>query len=302
MASASPSSSSSLLPILVLAGGVAVFSLMDAVMKGLSLAIGAYNAVFWRLLLALPISGIVYIHSRPRRPAPATMRLHVTRGVVSSASAFTFFWGLARMPLAEGIALSFVAPVIAIYLAALLIGETVQKRAILAALLCSIGVLAIVWSQIGRDAGAASLWGAGSILLAAALYAYNLVLLRQQAQIAGPQEVAFFQNLATVVALGVFAPFLAELPPAAQLAPLTVAAALTIGASLIFAWSYRRAETQQLATLEYSALIWAALFGYWIFGEGIGLPTVIGSALIVGGCVIAARPSRERLSPAEAGV
>jgi S-adenosylmethionine uptake transporter len=302
MASVSPPRSPALLPILVLAGGVAVFSAMDAVMKGLSIAIGAYNAVFWRLLIALPISALVYIQSRPNRPSAATMRLSVARGLAGSASAFTFFWGLARMPLAEGIALSFVAPVIAIYLAALLIGETVQKRAILAALLCSAGVIVIVSSQLGQDTGPEGLWGAGAILLGAALYAYNLVLLRQQAQIAGPQEVAFFQNLATVVALAVFAPFFAVVPPAEQLSPLVIAAALTIGASLIFAWSYRRAETQQLATLEYTALIWAALFGYWMFGEGISLATVLGSALIIGGCAMAARPSRERLSPAEAGL
>jgi S-adenosylmethionine uptake transporter len=302
MATSSQLRTGTLLPVLVLAGGVAVFSAMDAVMKGLSIAIGAYNAVFWRLLIALPISAIVYIGSRPTRPTAAAMRLHVTRGVVSSASAFTFFWGLALMPLAEGVALSFVAPVIALYLAALLLGETVQRRAIIAALLCSAGVLCIVWSQLGRDGGSASLWGAASILIAAALYAYNLVLLRQQAQIAGPQEVAFFQNLATVGALGVFAPFFAVVPPGDQLAPLTIAAVLTIAASLIFAWSYRRAETQQLATLEYTALIWAALFGYWMFGERISLATIIGSALIIGGCTIAARPARQALSPAEASV
>jgi S-adenosylmethionine uptake transporter len=288
--------------VLVLAFGVAVFAAMDAVMKGLSVALGAYNAVFWRLLLAIPASAILYAATWPSRPPAARIRLYLIRGVVNAGSGLTFFWGLARMPLAEGVALSFVAPVIAIYLAAILLDESVGRRAIIAALLCSAGVGCIVWSQLSGTLGVEALWGAGAILVAAALYAYNLILLRRQAQLAAPQEVNFFQNLATAAVFALFAPLLAVPPPADQYLPLATAAALAIAASLIFAWSYRRAEMQQLATLEYTALIWAALFGYWMFGEGISLATVIGSALIVGGCVIAAKPSRERLSPAEATV
>jgi S-adenosylmethionine uptake transporter len=290
-----------MLPVAVLAGGVACFGLMDALLKGLSIAMGAYNAVLWRMLVSLPLSILIYAASRPSRPSPATLRLHVVRGLVNSASAVTFFWGLARMPLAEGIALSFVAPVIALYLAALLLGESVGRRAILGALLCSAGVLCIVWSQT-EESGSGSLWGAISILVAAALYAYNLVLLRQQAQVAAPQEVAFFQNVVVAAVLALFAPFFGALPPSEQVAPLLLCGLLGVASNLIFAWSYRRAETQRLAPLEYTALIWAALFGYWMFGEAIGLATVVGSVLIIGGCAVAAQPSRERMSPAEGAV
>ena len=48
--------------------------------------------------------------------------------------AMLFFWGLARVPLAQGVALSFIAPLIALYLAALLLKERIERTAILASL------------------------------------------------------------------------------------------------------------------------------------------------------------------------
>ena len=55
--------------------------------------------------------------------------LHLWRGLVVSVMAFLFFWGLARVPLAEAIGLSFIAPLIALYLAAVLLKEKFQCHA-----------------------------------------------------------------------------------------------------------------------------------------------------------------------------
>jgi len=287
-------------PFAVLALGVAAFSVMDAIMKGLTLALGAYNAIFWRLIVALPISGVLYATARAGRPTRAAMKLHALRGAVNAASAVTFFWGLARMPLAEGVAISFVAPIIALFLAALLLGERIGQGAVLASLLGISGVIVILWPQIATPGRVRDLWGAASILLAAALYAYNLILLRQQAQIAGPQEVTFFQNLVITLCLLVFAPLLAQAPSVPHLPMLIAAAVLVSAANLLFAWAYRRAEAQHLAPLEYSALLWAAILGYGMFGEAIRPTTIAGAALIIAGCSIAARSGRRQLSPAEA--
>src|SRR5690606_2807500 len=140
--------------------------------------------------------GPVWLASRARWPARRTMRLHATRGVVSAAMAFTFFWGIARLPLAEAIALSFVAPLLALYLAAIVLGERVRPRAVGASLLGLAGVAAIVLSHVGEQPGAGggeAGWGIASILISSLLYAWNLVLARQQALVALPVEVTAFQ-------------------------------------------------------------------------------------------------------------
>jgi S-adenosylmethionine uptake transporter len=59
--------------------------------------------------------------------------------------------------------------------------------------------------------------------------------------------------------------------------------------SLLIAWSYARAEAQRLVPVEFTAFIWAAILGAIVFGEIVLPLTVLGAAMIVGGCVIAAR-------------
>ena len=75
------------LPVLMATLAIAFFSAMDAVMKDLTLAIGTYNAVFWRMLLGVAMSAIFYLGSRPARPSPAILRIHGIRGAVSAVMA-----------------------------------------------------------------------------------------------------------------------------------------------------------------------------------------------------------------------
>src|SRR5215211_2081365 len=98
--------------------GIATFSAMDAVMKGLVLAIGTYTTLFWRSLAGTAMTGALFASSKPRWPDKRTMRIHATRGLLGSIMAATFFWGLARVPMAQAIALAFIAPLVALYLAA----------------------------------------------------------------------------------------------------------------------------------------------------------------------------------------
>lgn len=294
------SQQSGTLAFAVAALGIATFSTMDALMRGATLAIGAYNAVFWRTLIMIPLAGAIFLASRDPWPSWSSMRFHVIRGVLGAGLAVAFFWGLARMPMAEGIALSFVAPIIALYLAALILGEKVGRHAIGASLLSFAGVLVIVWAQLGSGTQNRDPWATLAILISAALYAYNIVVMRQQAQFSGAFEVPFFQGIVSAACLALLAPGMAELPSAGQLPILLGAAALAAISLLLFAWAYRRAEAQHLATVEYSALVWAMLYDTLLFDKPIHLTTIGGAMLIVSGCLLAARPGRVPMSPAEA--
>ena len=137
------------LPFAVTLAGVGLFSLMDALMKGASIAVGAYSALLLRSFIGLALIAPLWLAARKAWPARPAMRVHVTRGVVGAAMAFTFFWGLARVPLAEGIALSFIAPLVALYLAAVLLGETVQPGAVWASLAGLVGVAVIAFGRAG---------------------------------------------------------------------------------------------------------------------------------------------------------
>ena len=278
-----------LLPYATALAAVGLFSLMDALMKGASLAVGAYSALLLRNLIGVALIGPAWLASRDGWPARSALKIHVIRGLVGSAMAFTFFWGLARVPLAEGIALSFIAPLVALYLAAILLGEQIAPRAVGASLLGIAGVAVIVFGRAGAEgAHEDALWGTASILASSMLYAWNLVLQRQQSLLAGPVEVATFQTAMMALMFALFAPLLFELPGRETWPALGASAALALTASMLFAWAYARAEAQALVPLEYSGFLWAAGFGWLFFAEGLEVPVLIGAVLIVAGCWIAA--------------
>lgn len=268
--------------------GIALFSGMDALMKGLALSIGTYNALLWRTMAGALIGGAFFFAGRGPWPGKAAMRVHLTRGLIGVPMALLFFWGLARVPMAQAIALAFVAPLIALYLAAVLLKEKIERRAILASLLGFSGVLVIFAGQAEADLGPDAFRGSLAILASAGLYAYNIILMRRQAQLARPREVAFFTSGIMAGSFLLAAPFLAAVP-AAEHAPAIVGAALLAFASLILlSWAYARAEAQHLAPVEYTSFVWAAVLGWLVFAEPVQPLTLAGAAMIVVACLIAA--------------
>jgi S-adenosylmethionine uptake transporter len=275
-------------PILATAAGIALLSLMDAFMKTAALALGAYMAALLRAGIAFALVAPIWLAGRPSWPARTVMKVHATRGVVGAFMALTFFYALTKLPLAETIAISFVAPIVSLYLAALLLGETVRPRAIWGAVLGMAGVLVIVGGKFGRgNLNDDTLLGLAAIVTSAMLYAWNLVLQRQQALVARPAEVATFYMGIAGLTYCLAAPWLFELPQIAELGDVAVGAALTVAGALTMAWAYARAEAQVLVPLEYSGFVWASLFGWMLLGETVTWTAVGGAALIVLGCWIA---------------
>ena len=270
--------------------GIALFSGMDAVMKGLVLALGLYATMIWRMLAGVIMAGALFA-VRPNLPSRSTMRIHLFRGVLTTVMAALFFWGLARVPLAQAIALAFIAPLIALFLAAAVLRETIGPRTIGASLIAFAGVIAIFVGQAQADLGPDAVLGSLAILASAVCYAVNIILMRQQALVAKPIEIAFFQNLIVAVLLLSAWPFVggADFPPADQIPFILLASFLSTASLLLLSWAYARAEASYLAATEYTSFLWAALFGWLVFGEGVSLYTVAGAALIVAGCILAAR-------------
>nr|WP_174273769.1 DMT family transporter [Sphingomonas bacterium] len=269
--------------------GIAVFSGMDAVIKGLAIEIGAYNAMLWRSLAGVILSGGLFVAGRRPWPDRATLILHFKRSAAAAFSVLLFFWGLVRVPMAEGVALTFLSPLIAILLAAVMLGERIRRNAMLACGLAFVGVAVIVVSKSGQGTGDPALAGRLAILLASLFYAYNLVQLRASALQSGPIEITFFTNLVFLGLYALGAPFAAVWPAAEHWPALFGAAALAIVSSLLLAWAYAHAETQKLVPVEYTAFVWSALLGWLVFGERVVPATVIGAVLIIGGAAIGAR-------------
>ncbi|MXO52210.1 EamA family transporter [Erythrobacter gaetbuli] len=285
----------SIRPVLAATLGIALFAAMDAVMKGGALAIGAYSAFLLRCMMGSVLLAPIWWWRTRVFPRGRVLRIHLVRGTVIAFMGWSFFASLVYLPLAEAIAISFVAPLIALYLARLLLGEVIRPRAVAGTVLGLVGVIVIVAGRIGRerlDGDAA--FGIALVLVSAVLFAWNLILQRQQALVSSPLEASTFQNGTVTLVLGVGAPFLLVLPDRETVMLLGLAAVLAILAAMLFIWAYARSETQRLVPIEYTGFLWASLFGWLFFAEPIRPLTVAGAVLIVIGCWIATRRRTEQ--------
>lgn len=286
------SAASATIPVLVCTFAIFLLSAMDAGMKSLVIAVGVYNVVLWRSVLAAAASAAGWAARSPTWPGPGAMRLHVLRAAIVGIILISFFWGLARLPLAEAIGLSFIAPLFALFLAALLLGERIRAQAVWAAVLGFAGVGVIVAGQFGGTAYTEeTLLGTLSVLVSTVFYGFNLVLTRKQAQIASPIEIMFFQNLALLAIMSLAAPWLAMQLPSEYWLPLVGITALSLSGQYLMSWAYARAEAQFLISTEYSAFIWAIALGWFFFGESVSWETLAGAGLIILSCWVAARAS-----------
>jgi S-adenosylmethionine uptake transporter len=144
--------------------------------------------------------------------------------------------------------------------------------------------------QFTRD----TMLGIAAILTSAVFYALNLVLQRKQALLAGPIEIAMFQNLIVALIFTLPLPWLFAMPDLDGMKLIALAAVLALAALLMLSWGYARAEAQVLLPIEYTGFAWAALYGWLWFDEPVRLATVAGATLIVVGCLIAARGHTEQ--------
>jgi S-adenosylmethionine uptake transporter len=271
---------------------------MDAVMKGLVLAIGTFATMFWRNLIGIGLSGALYLRRPSPWPSRSTMKIHLARGVLSTAMGFLFFWGLGRVPLAQAVALAFIAPLIALYLASVLLKEEIGPRTVAASLVAFAGVLVIFFGQAQANLGRQALIGSLAILVSAMLYALNIIIMRRQALVADPLEITFYQSVIVTTTLGLSIPFAGiALPEATHWPWIMFAAVLAVTSMLLLSWAYARAEANYLATTEYTAFLWAIMFGWLFFDEHVSPFTLSGATLIVAGCILAARRPRDA-SPA----
>ena len=259
-------------------------------MKHLVIALGIFAVSVWRSLANLGLAGSLYLPRRLPWPRRATLRIHIVRSVVVMVMALLFFWGIGRVPLAQAISLTFIAPLIALILAALFLHEQIGRRSIIGSMAAFAGVIVIVLGQARAELGREVLIGSAAIIGSALCYAVNIVMMRQQALAAKPLEINFFQSLTIAILWLAAIPFLG-LPewPAADTGLVIVASLMSTAGGLLFSFAYARAEASYLAITEYSAFLWASALGWIIFSEPVSVYTVAGAVLIVGGCLVAAR-------------
>jgi drug/metabolite transporter (DMT)-like permease len=271
------------------ATAIAVLSLMDAVIKAMAARYPTFQVAFLRFAFGLVVASAALAVARPGLPTRDTLVANAGRAALTVVTATTFFFALGELPLAEALVLTFLSPMFVALFGILMLGERPDRR-ILAALAAGfVGVVVVVSDQLGAGDRVRSLAGIAAALVSAICYAFGLVLLRARAQRDPIVYIVFLQNLgaALILAPGAYAVW--QVPNWSDLGFFALIGTLGVGGHFLLTGAFARAEAARLASLEYTALIWAALLGYAFFQEVPTLGTALGAALIVTGAFVASR-------------
>ena len=274
--------------------GVALLSLMDGVIKHLVRDNDVLAVTFGRYAFGALFALLIW--ARAGRPpiAREMLPVHLFRGAVIAASGYCFFWSLSALPLADAIAISFVAPLLIPFFARATLGEAIRIRSVFACLAGFAGVLIAVLGPGPADGPPRQALGVVAVLAAAVLYALSVTLLRGRAAKDGAAVVGL---LATAVPCAIIAaPTLAvaSLPPTSDLPAFALMGALGAAGMYCLIRGYALAEAQILAPLEYTAILWAAAVGYLFFSETPRAQVFAGAAVIVAACLWNARDDAKR--------
>ena len=256
-------------------GAMILFSTMGVFIKLSSSQLHPLEVVFFRNFLALFFLTPWIFKQRATVFKSNRKKLYTLRAVFNVVGMAAGFTALTLIPLAEATALSFTAPLFATLGAALILGEVVRQRRIIAIFFGFIGMLIILRPGIEAISPGALLAIANAITIA-----ITVLIVKKLTTTEKPITiVAYMALLQTPMAL-IPALFYWEWPSLITWTWLfCLAGAGTIG-HLMYTKAIQLAEVSQLQPIDFVRLPIIALFGYIVFAEQPGIWVWIGGAVI----------------------
>jgi drug/metabolite transporter (DMT)-like permease len=275
--------------------GISVFSIQDPIIKSFSGTYPLTEAIAFRGAFALPIFTLLVLGTGPLRNLWTRRPLALMgRGVLMIASYTTYYLSLADLSLATTVSLWFTGPLFMVALSPLLVGERQGWRRWAAVLVGLVGVVVIAHPSNETS------WAILLPVAAAIFYAVGQLTARRIGIGIPAPVISWHQNavylIASIGLAAILAPFVEGysgtgslaflirpwLMPSLEDAVLLGVCGLIAGiGSTLIVYAYRTAGPGAIGALEYTAMLWAVLWG-WVFFGNLPTPlTLAGAALII---------------------
>ena len=255
----------------------AMFSMHDATIKWLVAEMPIWQVLFCRSLTIVTfclVFGRTKLLARAlATPLKANLAL---RGVITLVAWLCYYSASRWLPLAQLLSLYFASPLAVTLLAGPLLGERVTPARWGSVL---VGFAGIVMATDPMDVRFS--WPAVLVLIAAALWGYGVILMRRIARRESSMLQMLYTNGTFLVGTGIACAFTWQMPSWPQAGLLLAIGAIGGVAQFALFEGCRHAPASVMATVEYTALLWAFVLGYIVWGD-IPVPAVfIGAGLIL---------------------
>jgi len=262
--------------ILYFACGMFLFSALDTIAKLLTESFHPVQVAWSRqlglllgILILLLFKGVAILHTD--HPW-----LQICRGLLAGTSALIFIFAISVVPIADAVAVSFVAPFFVTILGALVLGEHVGARRWTAIAIGFLACLIIIRPGSGVFHPAVFL-----VVIAAFAYAWRQILSRILSGYDSTTTTVAYTGLTASVFLSVPLPFVWRTPVwGSEILLLAAFSALAALAEILVIRALELTQAVVLAPVHYTLLIWGTIYGWFIFGQLPDAWTWFGSAII----------------------
>ncbi len=286
-----------LLGILLMVMGIFLYSVNDALGKWL---VGTYSVsmvLLFRsmaaLLLLVPFvrrdGGFAGLMAAPRP------WLQVARVVLATIEVGCFYWAVRSLPLADVMTYYLASPIYVAALSATILKERIDGVRWLAILVGFVGVLFVL------NPSAATLTPPALVAIAGSMIFSVLMILTRQLRGTKDSALLAFSTASALTAGAVTAPFAWVAPSLRDFGLLSLVGIVALIASLCVNRSLKLAPASVVVPYQYTMILWAVLFGWLFFGDGLQWNVLVGAAIIVAsGLFIFLREQRDaRARPGE---
>jgi drug/metabolite transporter (DMT)-like permease len=262
--------------VLYMIAAAALLTALDVGVKWLAADYPIPQIAFLRYLVGLGIAAAI----ASRLGGLRTLRTHragghLLRSALNLATMLSLYYAFRAMPLADALAISYASPLIVTALSVPLLGERVGPRRWTAVVVGFAGVLIIV-----RPGGEGIALPALLALASAFCYALTLITSRQLSTTESSHTILFYYSVWVLVAMGAVLPWQWSTPAWADLPVfLFVGVSGSLG-QFCLAQALRYGEASMLAPIDFTAILWAILFGF-LFWRDVPSWTMIGGAALV---------------------
>ncbi|MDC3347411.1 DMT family transporter [bacterium] len=254
---------------------VTVWSAMMILVKALSAEYTSFQILFIRTLFGLAILTPILWRNGFSTLKTRRLPLHMSRAVFAYFGMLGLFIGLGSIPIAEVVSLSFTQPIFIFLLAAILLGEKLNARRVIAILGGFAGVLILLrpgFTEVG--------FGAAVVLGGAIAYAFSNVCIKKLMTTENVTSTTVWVNILMCPLAGIPAAFYWVTPTLPDLA-LLAGVGLTGTAGIWFiSRAYATAEMSAVVPFDFLRLPIVAAAGWIWFGEITDIWTIAGAAVI----------------------
>ncbi len=274
--------------IICMLAAFALFTVMGTFVKLLSPRIPFTELMFFRTVFAMPVVMlIVWRRSAGRGLVQAlqTKRFpgHVLRAATGTLAMSASFYALTVLPLAEHTALTNATPLFVTLLSIPVLGERVGIHRASAVVAGFIGILVIAVGQgaFQQELVGAAKWGLIAAVLHGIFAAGTTLMVRTLSATEASSTIVLWQSLLMSAIVAIALPFSWVTPTWEELGLLLLMGLVGGFSQVLLTEAWASAQVSALAPYTYSAILWAVLFGWAVFGDLPSLWTIAGAVLIV---------------------